>query len=135
MSSSSKKDCNDILRRLEIELVHLKQRFKIGQELAVEWVPNNDSKSGEVIGTTIQIYESDREKALDTLRHEFVEYVLINELVAPYKRLINKLISLFEEEMCARKEALIERLLKTWPRTHNRTSYDVLRITTNDDAC
>jgi hypothetical protein len=33
------------------------------------------------------------------LRHEFVEYVLMNELVAPYKRLVNKLISLFEEEM------------------------------------
>jgi hypothetical protein len=30
--------------------------------------------------------------------------------VAPYKRLINKLISLFEEEMYDRKEKLIERL-------------------------
>jgi hypothetical protein len=30
--------------------------------------------------------------------------------VAPYKRLINKLISLFEEEMYDRKENLVERL-------------------------
>jgi len=30
--------------------------------------------------------------------------------VAPYKRLINKLISLFEEEMYDRKEKLVERL-------------------------
>jgi hypothetical protein len=32
------------------------------------------------------------------------------DLVAPYKRLINKLISLFEEEMYDRKEKLVERL-------------------------
>jgi hypothetical protein len=30
--------------------------------------------------------------------------------VAPYKRLINKLISLFEEEMYDRKEKLVDRL-------------------------
>jgi len=30
--------------------------------------------------------------------------------VAPYKRLINKLISLFEEEMYDRKEKLVETL-------------------------
>jgi len=47
---------------------------------------------------------------LDTLRHEFIEYLLTQDLVAPYKRLINKLISLFEEEMYDRKEKLIERL-------------------------
>lgn len=52
----------------------------------------------------------DQTEALDTLRHEFVEYVLVNELVAPYKRLVNKLISLFEEEMYDRKEKLLERL-------------------------
>ena len=44
------------------------------------------------------------------LRHEFIEYLLTQDLVAPYKRLINKLISLFEEEMYDRKEKLIERL-------------------------
>jgi hypothetical protein len=32
------------------------------------------------------------------------------DLVAPYKRLINKLILLFEEEMYDRKEKLVERL-------------------------
>ena len=37
--------------------------------------------------------------ALETLRHEFIEYVLTIELIAPYKRLINKLIVAFEEEM------------------------------------
>ncbi len=44
------------------------------------------------------------------MQHEFVEYILVNELVAPYKALINKFISLFEEEMYDRKERLIEKL-------------------------
>jgi len=47
---------------------------------------------------------------LETLRHEFIEYLLTRDLVTPYKALINKLISLFEEEMYDRKEKLVERL-------------------------
>jgi len=35
---------------------------------------------------------------------------VFRSIVAPYKRLINKLISLFEEEMYDRKEKLVERL-------------------------
>jgi len=54
--------------------------------------------------------EADPTKALETFRHEFSEYLLTQDLVAPYKRLINKLISLFEEEMYERKEKLVERL-------------------------
>jgi len=69
-------------------------------------------KSGEVIGRTIYIYKKDGAKALDTLRHEFLEYILTYELVAPYKKLVNKLITLFEEEMYVRKEKLIEKILK-----------------------
>ncbi len=71
----------------------------MGRELKLQRTPNGGPRSGEVIGTTIRIYETDQEKALDTLRHEFIEYILTRDLVAPYKRLMNKLISLFEEEM------------------------------------
>ena len=88
----------------------MKQQFQLGQELKLQWAPNNGPKSGEVGGGIIKIYETDQTKALDTLRHEFVEYVLVNELVTPYKRLVNRLISLFEEEMYDRKEKLVERL-------------------------
>jgi hypothetical protein len=97
------------LRQLEAELDSLKERFQLAQELKLEWIPNNGPKSGEVTDTTIRIYEADPTKALDTLRHEFIEYLLTRDLVAPYKRLINKLISLLEEEMYTRKERLIER--------------------------
>jgi hypothetical protein len=111
LSKASKNGLNnDTLRRLETELDHLKHRFQMGQELELQWIPNDGSKSGEVVGTAICIYETDPTKALDTLRHEFIEYLLMQDLVAPYKRLINKLISLFEEEMYDRKEKLIERL-------------------------
>jgi hypothetical protein len=84
----------------------------MGQELRLQWVPNNGSKSGEVTGGEIRIYEADEATALDTLRHEFIEYMLMNELVAPYKRLVSKLISLFEEDMYRRKESLVEKLLE-----------------------
>jgi hypothetical protein len=116
MSKASK---NSALERLETELTHLKQEFQMGQELKLQWMPNDGSKSGEVSGGTIRIYEADDAKALDTLRHEFVEYILMNELVAPYKRLVNKLIMLFEEEMYDRKEKLV-------PRTDEVTSQGYL---------
>jgi hypothetical protein len=110
LSKASKNSYDGALRRLETELDHLKQSFQMGQELKVQWTPNNGSKSGEVTGTTIRIYEAEPTKAMDTLRHEFVEYILTTDLVAPYKRLINKLIALFEEEMYDRKEKLVDRL-------------------------
>ena len=85
----------------------------MAHELKVKWLPDaNSKKSGEVIGKTIYIYEENGAKALDTLRHEFIEYLLTHELVAPYKKLVNKLISLFEDEMYERKGRLIEKLLK-----------------------
>jgi hypothetical protein len=110
LSKASKNSYDGALRRLETELNHLKQKFQMGQELALQWIPNDGPKSGEVAGRTIRIYDANQAKALDTLRHEFIEYLLTQDLIAPYKRLINKLISLFEEEMYDRKEQLVERL-------------------------
>lgn len=109
-ASNNHNHINKSLRLLRQELARLKQKFQMGQELSLEWTPNDGPKSGEVTGTTIRIYESDSTKALETLRHEFIEYLLTRDLVAPYKRLINKLISLLEEEMYDRKEKLVQRL-------------------------
>jgi len=82
----------------------------VAQELELKWLPDSSESSGEVIDRTIYIYEEDEARALDTLRHEFIEYILSTELETPYKRIINKLIAAFEEEMHARKERLVERL-------------------------
>jgi hypothetical protein len=76
MSKASRNSADHTLRRLERELASLKKKFQMAQELRVEWMPNNGSKSGEVIGTSIYVYEIDQKKALDTLRHEFIEYLL-----------------------------------------------------------
>jgi len=76
MPEASKSSVNHTLRRLENELASLKKKFQMAHELTLGWVPNNGSKSGEVIGTTIRIYELDQKKALETLRHEFIEYLL-----------------------------------------------------------
>ena len=87
-----------VQKLLERELFNLKSRFQLAHELKVKWLPNeNSKKSGEVIGRNIYVYEEEETKALDTLKHELIEYMLTCELVAPYKKMINKLISLFED--------------------------------------
>jgi len=67
--------------------------------------------SGEVKGNVIVIYDSDMERALETLRHEFLDYVISHEIEEPYKELINRLIDAFESVMYKRKERVIERLM------------------------
>jgi len=97
----------DFLRR---ELTHLKQIFQRGYELEVIWVPNENSDlSGEVKGTRLYIYEPDREKALQTLVHEFLDY-LISRIIEPYRDVTNKLISLINEYAYQTKEQIIESL-------------------------
>jgi hypothetical protein len=94
----------------------LKSLLNLGYELKVKWLPGHikysgdKPLSGEVIGRTIFIYDKDEPDALSTLKHEFLEYVLTNELVKPYKMMINRLISQFEEDNNARKEKLVEKL-------------------------
>jgi hypothetical protein len=113
MTSPLTQQRSNIIQQLERELSKLKNRFQMAQELRLEWVPDgNSKKSGEVLGRTIHIYEEDETKALDTLRHEFIDYIISIEFEAPYKRLINKLISCFEEEMYEKKEHMINKLLE-----------------------
>lgn len=65
---------------------------------------------GEVIGKTIFIYAEPESKALEVLKHEYLEHILVSEFAAPYNRMINKLISAFEDEAYARRERLVKRL-------------------------
>jgi predicted nuclease with TOPRIM domain len=76
----------NIVQQLERELSKLKDKFQMAHELKIEWLPNSDNKkSGEVIGRTIYIYEKDEIKALDTLKHEFIDYIISTELEVPFK--------------------------------------------------
>ena len=97
---------------LERELERLKHKLQMGYELKVVWIPNDDSKlAGEVKGNTIFIYNETGDEALETLRHEFLDYA-ISKVVEPYKEVTNKLIMMINEEAYGRKEKLIEMLTR-----------------------
>ena len=101
--------------KLESELERFKLALNLGHELRVEWLPgqvrhfHGKQLSGEVLDGTIHIYERDEEKALSTLRHEFLDHVVC-QVIEPYKSIANKLISAMNEEAYRKKERLIERL-------------------------
>lgn len=99
-------------RKLETELEMLKKTLKVCYELKVRWIPNNNSKiSGEVRGNHIYIYDEDRGVALETLRHEFLDYA-ISKVIEPYKEVTNRLIDFLSEDSYRRKERLVEALIQ-----------------------
>jgi hypothetical protein len=100
----------DLEKKLQSALTCLKQKLNLGYELQVRWVPNGDNRlSGEVKGDCIYIYDEDEVEALETLRHEFLDYAISN-IIEPYKQVTNKLIALINEIAYKRKEKLVEAL-------------------------
>ena len=98
--------------KLEQELEKLKKKSNFGHELKVVWLPSYDSKLlGEVKNGTIYIYERNEDEAIETLRHEFVDY-MISQAIEPYKDIVNKFIQLLNEETYKKKESVVEALLK-----------------------
>jgi hypothetical protein len=87
----------------------------MGYELKVKWLPgrlnHHDGRklAEEVQGDTIIIYAENAQKAIELLRHGFLEW-LMNRHTKPYRQLINKLIELFEDVEYQNKEATIEAL-------------------------
>lgn len=99
-------------RRLEAELEWLKRFFWLGLELNVVWKPSHGGAlSGEVKGNLIYVYEVDEEKAVDTLRHEFLDYCL-SQAIEPYKEVTNRLIRMINEDAYRKKEKIVEALVK-----------------------
>jgi hypothetical protein len=97
---------------LEEELERLKRLLKMGYELKVVWSPDNNSNlSGEVKGETIYVYEEDLDKALEILRHEFLDYA-ISQVIEPYRQVANRLIMFLNEEAYRKKEKLIKGLIR-----------------------
>jgi len=101
----------EVSNRLSRELEKLKRRLNAGYELTVKWMPTPQSEiSGEVVKNCIYIYEEDEDKAVEVLKHEFLDYLIAN-VIEPYHRITNKLIDLVNEETYRRKEKLIEKLV------------------------
>jgi hypothetical protein len=109
----------DVAAVLEAELQRLQGNLGTGELLTVVWLPNQSATlSGEVKGNEILIYEEESEKALETMRHEFVDFI-VSKAAKPYARvamlyrtMINALIGSLTEDAYAEKEAAIEALLK-----------------------
>ena len=107
-----------IKKALENELDRLVAKYGFGKELSVAWMPTTEGiaemfgerkeLSGEVVGTKLVIYEHTLSRALNTLTHEFFEYILHKNLVRPYVNLIEGLEIAYQKSMYENKEAFIE---------------------------
>jgi hypothetical protein len=105
---------NKVEIALNKELHRLQQMFRTGTELKVLYKPddiriNQNSKalSGEISGFFIIIYEHDIEKAIATINHEFVEYIIM-PLIQDYINIINNQNRLITELLVKRKEEVVE---------------------------
>ena len=108
---------HEVEARLEAELEKLKRKVGIGFEVSFCWLPstvkyrNGKQLAEEVIRDTILIYTEDPDEASELVCHGFVEWIL-NQHTKPYRQLVNKLITLFEEQQYERKEKTVEALMK-----------------------
>ena len=97
--------------KLTRELSRLVRRLGLSEQLEIKWVPGGRKDiSGEVIGVTICIYEKALPRALETLKHEVIEYFLVKHHEEDYVTMINSLVAAFNQVMRKRREQLVERL-------------------------
>lgn len=82
------------------------------QQFDLIWSPQSDSQiEGKVGENTITIYSENIVDAMDTLQHEFVDYV-ISQAIKPYVKLVNLLMSIITKDAYETKEDAVEYLLK-----------------------
>lgn len=99
--------------RLKEELSRLESIIGLGHELSVRWVPDQGSdRHGEVRGKVIYVYDAGPDEALETLRHEFIDYCISTEVVEPLVSIINSQKAMIENLTYRRKETLVERLAR-----------------------
>jgi hypothetical protein len=105
-----------IKQKLQKELDDLKTRFNIGHELSLVYLPNEKrityigkELSGEVQNDCILIYESDPEKAIEILNHEFIENI-INSISKPYLEIINSQNKVIERFLYLQREEVVNKI-------------------------
>jgi len=102
----------DVQKALEEELEKLKNRSGYRVDLKVLWIPKAESRlSGEVKEDIIYIYEHEVDRALEALRHEFVDF-MVSRVIEPYREVANKLMELLNTMLYRRKEEVVEAILK-----------------------
>ena len=103
----------DVQATLERELERLEAKLGLGFGLKVVWAPDpSNPLSGEVKNGIIYVYEEDLEGAVQTLKHELLDYMLTSKLVQPLVSLVNLLIKSKEVEIYKEKEKIVEALSK-----------------------
>jgi len=103
------KKTSDLQYTLEKELLRLTMKLGLNLDLGVVWMPDKTaSLSGEVKDGSIYIYEADEEKAVQTLKHELVDYLITSRIVKPLVNLLNILIKAREAEIYKEKEKIVE---------------------------
>ena len=119
------KECysnNQNKRRLASELDRLQKITGNNETFDLIWSPQNDSQiEGKVEGNTITIYSEDIAGAIDTLQHEFVDYV-ISQAIKPYVKLVNSLMSIITKDAYETKEDTVESMLRLM-KSNNSTKY------------
>jgi hypothetical protein len=100
----SAKPQTTVRERLEVELKRLKHELRLGCELRIWWVPNGHSTpSGEVRGDNIFIYEANEDVAIESLKHEFIDYT-ISKVTEPYKEMMNKLFPIINGDAYRKRD-------------------------------
>ena len=119
------KECysNNNKRRLASELNRLQEITGNNQQFDLIWSPQSDSDiEGKVEEKTITIYSEDVADAIDTLQHEFVDYI-ISQAIKPYVKLINSLMSIITKDAYEIKEDTVESMLRLM-RNNNSSAHN-----------
>ena len=107
---------------LAAELDRLQKITGNNQQFDLIWSTQSDSDiEGKVEENTITIYSENIIDAIDTLQHEFVDYV-ISQTIRPYVNLVNSLMSIITKNAYETKEDAVEsilRLMRNNSSTHN----------------
>lgn len=97
--------------------VKLREEFqtlmgKLGiQNLKLVWMPDsNKNMSGEVRNSVVYVYDEDEIKAMETLKHELIDYLITSKIVKPLVELVNLLIKSRESDIYREKEKIVESL-------------------------
>ncbi len=100
---------------LQAELDKLKKIVNKGHELRVHWQPgtilNKDGMvlKGKVVGNVILVFDKDLEQAKETLRHEFIEY-LIDKAIEPYRSMLNAFMQVIQNDAYQKREEYVKAL-------------------------
>ena len=130
-----------IKRKLQKELSNLQATLNIGHQFKLKYLPNQKRISkngfplmGEVNGDFIFIYVEDETTALETLRHEFIDY-MVAEAIKPYqeicnvqRQILNGVFTHLEDNAYLEKEAMVDRLIRPLTLIDKNDSHDTLEI-------